>query len=629
MNTRIVVYLIFLLLLVGCGEKHDPVFDQLEERVSDNPDSVCTVLEEMDVAVIPSEFDRSRHAMLLMMARHKCRQDLQPDSNLYKAAKYFHKKKDLLNEAKARYYAGVAECEVGNNQGAIREALQAIDRSHEAADTFWMGRAHDLAHEIYMNTYDCKNAAIEADKAAVYFKRAGATPFHRYALVEKAQALNYPVYEDGSPTGRGMALLDSLKKVALSDRDSAIVADCLYHQSIYSYDSKNYNLAELQIDSIRQYSNTTALIDNLLPNIISIQITKGLVPHHLFEEYRNQLSTPNDTLSYFNLKSKTAVAHGDWKEAYLLLDSMRNYFAIIMADKTFRSVEEIKDIHNKKIIDEQKKQNSHLRFTQSFISCLAIGISISFLLVFLIIGMRNRQRERETMEKLLDIASENDNLKEQIGVQDKVMAENNLLKERVKEQSKIIELQDDLKTKLSNFERMVTDYDSLKKQFKAREAEYQQVQINLNQNLSSNVQELTIKKATLLGNRIDTLCNLAMEYYDVDDSKTSKNIIYNRVVKELKQLKSESYLRELERKINELHNGILERFKNQLPEIAKENTRWIALMIGGLSPQTISFLLDMKIQTFYTKRLRVRSYIEKSNTPDKNEFLLYFPKAKK
>ena len=212
-----------MLLLSGCQEKHDPLFDQLESRVSDNPDSVRTVLESIDPSEIQNDFDRSRHAILLMMARDKCYLSLHPDSTLNKASEYFHITKDPLNEAKARYYAGLAERHVKNYQQAIWEALHAIDRAHEAADTFWMGRAHDLAYEVYINTYDCINAAIEADKAAVYFKCAGATPFHRYALLEKAHALNYPVKEDGTTVGRGTYLLDSLKNVAIMDRDSGLV----------------------------------------------------------------------------------------------------------------------------------------------------------------------------------------------------------------------------------------------------------------------------------------------------------------------------------------------------------------------------------------------------------------------
>ena len=194
MLVRIIIYTLLVVLLAACKEDNDPRLDLWEEQMLSAPDSILTVLEDTDPAALSTDYDRARYPLLLMMARDKCYLSLQPDSALNKATEYFHKKKDLLNETKARYYAGLAERHVGNYQQAIWETLNAIDRAHEAADTFWMGRTHDLAYEIYMATYDCHNAAIEADKAAIYFKRAGAIPFHRDALLEKAQALNLPVY---------------------------------------------------------------------------------------------------------------------------------------------------------------------------------------------------------------------------------------------------------------------------------------------------------------------------------------------------------------------------------------------------------------------------------------------------
>lgn len=233
------------------------------------------------------------------------------------------------------------------------------------------------------------------------------------------------------------------------------------------------------------------------------------------------------------------------------------------------------------------------------------------------------------MGQLLEIASENEDLKEKLNIRDRIIAENLSLKKQLEQQHKVIEQQAYLKTKLNDFDKLQTENTVLKEQLEILKSEEKEVPMQPESPTSVDIQEMINRRTSLLGNRIDTLCEMAMDYYEDNDTKTSKNIIYNRVLKELKHLKSESYLKGLECKVNEIHDNIIERFKNQLPETAKGNTRWIALMIGGLSPQTISFLLDMKIQTLYSKRLRVRSYIEKSDAPDKNEFLLYFPKAKK
>ncbi|MDE6424352.1 MAG: hypothetical protein K2K95_13160, partial [Muribaculaceae bacterium] len=71
-------------------------------------------MESIDPSDLHDDFNRSRHIVLFMMAQAKCRVPLQSDSAIYKAVEYFHKTEDPLNEAKARYYAGLSERQTGN-----------------------------------------------------------------------------------------------------------------------------------------------------------------------------------------------------------------------------------------------------------------------------------------------------------------------------------------------------------------------------------------------------------------------------------------------------------------------------------------------------------------------------------
>lgn len=230
------------------------------------------------------------------------------------------------------------------------------------------------------------------------------------------------------------------------------------------------------------------------------------------------------------------------------------------------------------------------------------------------------------MGRLLEIASENETLKIQTNVHENIIAENEALKKTLQEKDSTIAEHKDLESKIRDYDRILSENTSLKEQIKIQEKE--QILNTPATQASTDIFDLSLKRSSLLGNRIDTLCEMAMEYYGSEGNQTVKNDIYNRTLKELKQLKSEKFLKDFEHKVNEVHHGILDRLQKQLPEVAKGNLRWIAMFIGGLYPRTISFLLDIKIQTLYSKRLRVRSYIEKSNAPDKKEFLLFFPKPK-
>lgn len=643
-----------MLLLSGCQEKHDPLFDQLESRISDNPDSVRTVLENIDASELQDDFDRSRHAILLMMARDKCYLSLHPDSTLNKASEYFHITKDPLNEAKARYYAGLAERHVNNYQQAIREALHAIDRAHEAADTFWMGRAHDLAYEVYISTYDCRNAAIEADKAAVYFKQVKATPFHRYALLKKAHALNYPVKEDGTTVGRGTYLLDSLKNVAIIDRDSGLVASCLNYLAHHSFQAKDYELAIARIDSIHKFSEHPFFTYTLLPHIISMQIEQGQSPTQYLKEYQEHLTTCNDTMVYLNSMIEYEVATNNWRTAYHLLDSLHGYYDRIMSNKILKSVDEVKERYDKEIIEKKQSENAHLKATRTiWVGITSAGLII-LLIILIVIRNRSKHKEESVMGQLFEIATENENLKAYVKLHDSVVAENEVHKEKLREniriqndirtenkvlqeklleninkQNSILSQNEDLKSKIENYDKILAENLQLKEQLQSQASDFEQKLKDKDECKTTDLIRLSQKQSSLLGNKIDTLCNLAMEYYSADNdcNKAFKNEIYHKVSAELRELKSEKFLKNLERRINETHNNILTRFQAQLPKIAKDNMRWIALVIGGIQPRTISFLLDMNIRTLYSKRARVRSYIEKSDAPNKREFLLFFPKT--
>lgn len=657
MHIQIFTILLTLILLTGCHKENDSRLDMWEETLSYSPDSIRMIIESTDVATFSTDYDRARYPLLLMMARDKCYLPLKPDSALKNAAEYFHNKKDLLNEIKARYYAGLAERHVSNYQQALWETLNAIDRAHEAADTFWMGRTHDLAFEIYLATYDPYNAAIEADLAAIFFKQAGAVSFHRYALLEKAQALNMSVHDNGMPIGEGNHLLDSLKTIAIKELDSTLVAGTLYHLFLYSYELKDYNLAHCRLDSIREFSHDSTYINNLLPSIISMSIEEGKDVESLLKLYETKECNKYDSISYLNNRMKLAAARQEWKSAYLYSDSLMRHYDALVGAKSFKSIDNIKESYNKRIISQKLQENKELKYIRNFIIILSISIFLCAIGGAIYIRLQNKRKEMKIMTEIYEIAEENQKLKDQVDNQERMTQEKeaiyNLMQIHEKNLSGEIEalkrqiaLQEhnltkenlSLMKKLTLQENMLTDQDKLHKteiankdkQHKAeiseKEKSYEDSLKMLKEQYTSDTRNFIKNRSLLLGNKIDTLCNLAMEYFDTSSpNQTQRNEIYNRVVKQLKVLKSKKFPKELQQQINEMHDQILTRMLEQVKNIRPEDTSWIAMLIAGLQPRTICFLLDFKLHSFYTKRLRVRNYIADSDAAHKEEFLQFFP----
>ncbi len=634
MQTRLLLFIFLTLILAGCKQENDPRLDLWEQEMATAPDSVRQIIEATDVSSLSTDYDRARYSLLRMMARDKCYLPLKPDSALNEAAEYFHKRKDLLNETKARYYAGLAERHVHNYQKALWETLQAIDRAHESADTFWMGRVHNLAYEIYMSTYDCKNAAMEADKASIYFKHANSEPFHRYALLEKAKALNFPTHEDGSPIERGINLLDSLKNVSLRTGDSALAAECLYHKIYYYYRKRDYSHVQGLIDSISTLTNAPYLTNLLIPFKISLNLHNNQSVAELIESYSNHLFSRHDSINYIHKLREIESTRNNWELAYRYADSIISYYSKIMGEHTFKSLgETATNYQDQKLKSTQEEQRSFKR-TKRWIIVFSILICSILIYLILFFRSRNKRKEEDLMSQLAVIAAENDELQLKIQEKKNLVSEIDLLKAKIETQERLANETEKLKNQLNSQTSLTSEINTLQKQIDSLKEEIaiHKERENLlalqKKKFEENEFQLFLQHSTILGNRIDAVCELAMNYYECDNNDAYKNEIYNRVAKEIKGLKSEKFLKELECNINDIHNDILTRLQQQLPVVTKDNLRWIALIIGGIQPKTISFLLNMKIHTLYTKRLRVRSYIEKSDVPDKNEFLKFFLPSK-
>lgn len=143
--------------------------------------------------------------------------------------------------------------------------------------------------------------------------------------------------------------------------------------------------------------------------------------------------------------------------------------------------------------------------------------------------------------------------------------------------------------------------------------------------LSLSLMSTRVNHKRIFGSYPDTICSLVQDVYDLSDSsQVVKNQLHSRFNKNLKEIKSDKFLNRFLSDVDECTGMAITRFSRQLPDLYDKQPRLVSLVIGGLSPQSISLILNMKIQTFYTTRNRYRTYIANSNACDKEEFLGYF-----
>lgn len=636
---RFITLIIIVLLMAACHEKHDTRLDGLEELMATAPDSALNILEELHESTLTTDFDKARYAMLLMMAKDKCYIPLQPDSALLRANEVFHKRKDLKNEMKSRYYAGLAYTYVMDYRQALWEALNAIDLSHEAADTFWMGKAHELAYDVYSETYDYHNAVIEADKAAIFFKRVGATPFHLYALLEKAHALNSTLDPKTKlPLREGVPLLDSLIADETASTDKTFLVSCLLQKSGVLAKAKEYKPSQIIIDSIYDLTEELFAIKQALPIQAQNKLNTNDNPTKEIDQYTNLLTTVEDTIRLLDLKKQLAINQNQWKKATILSDSILHYAEGIIGEKSFNSIDEIAISYNKAISERRKKDLSSLRSQYR-------AIIIGFLFfIFVVIGIsiwyrrHNLKKQEKIMAQIFDLSSERDLLKQITLSQEDVISENSELKAQLENQDAIRAEILKLKMELQSIEPIKSENSRLKEELTSRQNlvnEFEELQQKLQnqEKIAKDLQTTSINKSferiDFIGTKIDAICDLAQDMEAAHSNPALQKSIYNNLMSEVKKLRSSKYQKQITTTVNSLHNNILERLKEQLPKQTSGDLTWLGMDILGFRPNTICFLLNIEKSTFYSRRLRLCTYIENSNVLDREEFLLFFPRSNK
>lgn len=152
-----------------------------------------------------------------------------------------------------------------------------------------------------------------------------------------------------------------------------------------------------------------------------------------------------------------------------------------------------------------------------------------------------------------------------------------------------------------------------------REGEMNRLLCLLSENEMRN-RELNASVTALFRDHFATINRLCYEYFEKSDTPFAKRSIYNQVEQEIMRLREPSQLLELEEALNRYCNGIMQRLRQQLPDLSDKERTLLIYLYSGLSARTICTLTDIQIKNFYMRRQRLKTKILASTAPDRNEF---------
>lgn len=125
----------------------------------------------------------------------------------------------------------------------------------------------------------------------------------------------------------------------------------------------------------------------------------------------------------------------------------------------------------------------------------------------------------------------------------------------------------------------------------------------------------------LFRDRFATLNTLSEEYFEKRESPQLRATIIRDFEEEIDKMKQPESIVHLRDIIDECHDGIITRLREQIPELRESDLTFLTFVLAGFSPRAVALFTDIKLGNYYNRRTRIRARIAASGAPDTSLFL--------
>ena len=395
-NRRFILLILFFFVLFSCADKKEAYLKlkMAEEFLFSKPDSSLSILQSIDDKLINTEVLRANYSLLYSVALDKNGIDLDNDSIISNATKYYIKYGNNLEKANLYYSLAKIKLNCNNNVEAVKMLLLAKDYSLKINDT-------KLKYLIYMNL------------AAVYFNQG----HYNQALLLYNDCL---LMCDNGTSEKANVYSYLAKTNYLLGNDSLALtyftkANNLFYQIKDSANFLNTSnaIVAINLDSI---SNVSKVILNLKSNYIRYNNSSVPIRHYplLARLYlkNNQLdSARHYALKYLNfsvgdiknqcstfaLLSQIEKISLNYKLALNYNENYVNLLSIINRQDREKSVQNIEKAFNIKNLKERADALLKQKNFIHIISNLIFVILLLSILVIYLLGKRKLQKANKEL----------------------------------------------------------------------------------------------------------------------------------------------------------------------------------------------------------------------------------------
>ncbi len=131
--------------------------------------------------------------------------------------------------------------------------------------------------------------------------------------------------------------------------------------------------------------------------------------------------------------------------------------------------------------------------------------------------------------------------------------------------------------------------------------------------MDENIRRQSSEIYNLFREKFQLIDNLSDELFAMTSKQTAESVILKHINSTLEHIKnSDAEVGELERRVNLLHNNILFRTRQQMPDLGEENYRMLCYTFGGFTSGAICYFMNLRSkQALYSRRSRLIEKIKK------------------
>lgn len=346
MKYRLLLTIPLLITLTACqGGQIRRTLEKAEAVMDDSPQTALAILDSIPGSRISNRAQKAKYALLYAMAQEKCFIDVQNDSIIAPAVKYYDKHGSPDDRLKVYYYAGRIQQNAGNFLYATYDMLEAERSGRSSDDYFHRGMVAVALAIISNDTYNPDEGIAYSEQAISYFRQADKPRHEGMARLHKGVIL-----KNSGRLDEAAAILEAVLEDAEAGKDTVLLKNAVI--------SLVDNMISMENPD---FSKVIKIYERIMTEFPEAMTCLDYCNYAFVLYHGGNKGAAEDLLEELSLYDKTREEESDFY--YICYDVLKNEG---QADRALEYLEKANAIHE--AIVEEAMEMSFVRSQRNFLN---------------------------------------------------------------------------------------------------------------------------------------------------------------------------------------------------------------------------------------------------------------------